>query len=56
MLVTRGAGFIGSYLVDRLEEGFEVTVFGNLSSGSLEHKLGNYPDAHFRLVRKDTRI
>ncbi|HEX2242829.1 MAG TPA: NAD-dependent epimerase/dehydratase family protein, partial [Gammaproteobacteria bacterium] len=33
-LVTGGAGFIGSHLVDRLiEEGHDVVVVDNLSSG-----------------------
>lgn len=37
VLVTGGAGFIGSHLVDRLvREGFEVDVVDNLSSGHAE--------------------
>ena len=36
ILVTGGAGFIGSYLVDRLiEKGNIITVFDNLSSGKI---------------------
>ena len=42
-LVTGGAGFIGSHLVDELiEAGYEIRIFDNLSSGSLsliEHQL-----------------
>lgn len=38
ILVTGGAGFIGSYLVDKLiEHGNEVTVLDNLSSGKKEY-------------------
>jgi len=42
VLVTGGAGFIGSNLVDRLlADGHDVTVFDNLSTG----KLANLSDA-----------
>ena len=45
VLVTGGAGFIGSHIVDRLvEEGFRVRVVDNFSSGSLgsiRHHLGS---------------
>jgi UDP-glucose 4-epimerase len=38
ILVTGGAGFIGSYLVKRLlERGLEVTILDNLSTGSLKN-------------------
>ena len=38
ILVTGGAGFIGSHIVDRLvDEGFNVRVIDNLSSGRLEN-------------------
>ncbi|MCC6033939.1 MAG: SDR family NAD(P)-dependent oxidoreductase [Desulfurococcaceae archaeon] len=38
IVVTGGAGFIGSHLVDKLVElGFSVKVLDNLSSGSLEN-------------------
>jgi len=38
ILITGGAGFIGSHLVDRLvKEGFSVRVVDNLSSGRLEN-------------------
>ncbi|ADY01297.1 NAD-dependent epimerase/dehydratase [Vulcanisaeta moutnovskia 768-28] len=38
ILITGGAGFIGSHMVDRLvNEGFKVRVIDNLSSGRLEN-------------------
>lgn len=38
ILVTGGAGFIGSHLVDRLcGQGHEVAVLDNLSTGKIEH-------------------
>jgi UDP-glucose 4-epimerase len=40
VLVTGGAGFIGSHLVERLSARNEVTVFDDLSSGSLRNLEG----------------
>ncbi|RLI75351.1 UDP-glucose 4-epimerase [Archaeoglobales archaeon] len=38
IVVTGGAGFIGSYIVDELvSNGFDVIVFDNLSSGNLDY-------------------
>jgi len=54
VLVTGGAGFIGSHIVDRLmENGNEVIVFDNLSSGKIgfiEHHLDK---PNFTLIKGD---
>ena len=55
-LVTGGAGFIGSHLVDRLmQEGHNVTALDNLTSGSLENlkRWINHP--RFTLVKADLK-
>ena len=42
VLVTGGAGFIGSHVVDRLvDEGYDVRVLDNLSTGKLENIHGH---------------
>jgi nucleoside-diphosphate-sugar epimerase len=56
VLVTGGAGFIGSHLVDRLlSEGFEVVVLDDFSSGRMEN-ISHYEDLkEFHLVKGDVR-
>ena len=53
-LVTGGAGFIGSHLVDRLlDDGHEIVAYDNFSTGQerfLEQSVGN---PRFRLIRGD---
>jgi UDP-glucose 4-epimerase len=54
VLVTGGAGFIGSHLVDALmSRGCEVVVFDNLSSGKLENLERWVGDSRFSFVRGD---
>src|SRR4051794_2805134 len=51
ILITGGAGFVGSHLADRLiNEGHEITVIDDLSTGrysNVEHLEGN---PNFRLI------
>jgi UDP-glucose 4-epimerase len=55
-LVTGGAGFIGSHVVDRLlEEGYEVTAVDNLSEGHLQNVAHLKNDKRFRFVKLDLR-
>jgi UDP-glucose 4-epimerase len=56
VLVTGGAGFIGSHLVDRLVvEGYDVVVLDNLSTGNLENIGGNLDTERVRFVKGDIR-
>lgn len=54
ILVTGGAGFLGSHLCDRLiEQGHDVLCLDNFFTGrkqNIEHLLGN---SHFELIRHD---
>lgn len=54
VLVTGGAGYIGSHLVDRLlERGDAVTALDNFSTGSAENLSHHADDARLTTVRGD---
>jgi len=54
ILITGGAGFIGSHLVDRLREnGNQVIVVDNLSSGKPENLERWLKDSQFSFVQED---
>jgi len=56
ILVTGGAGFIGSHVVDALlAKGDEVVVLDDLSSGSLKNLEEHTRDPAFRFIRGDIR-
>jgi nucleoside-diphosphate-sugar epimerase len=53
VLVTGGAGFIGSNIVDRLvAEGYEVRVIDNLTTGSKDNIQGHLKSGKVDLVEK----
>ena len=57
VLVTGGAGFVGSHLIDRLlDQGHEVLCVDNLFTGTkrnIEHLQGH---THFEFMRHDVTI
>lgn len=56
VLVTGGAGFIGSHLVDELlARGHTVTVLDDLSSGSMNNLKDHANDPALRFIRGDIR-
>lgn len=56
ILVTGGAGFLGSHLADRLmEENTEVVVLDNLQAGKLENINKHMIKSNFQFVQGDIR-
>ena len=54
VLVTGGAGFVGSFLCDRLiDEGHEVIAIDNFFNGSKENLSQLSDEANFELIRHD---
>ncbi|MDL5503305.1 MAG: GDP-mannose 4,6-dehydratase, partial [Candidatus Methanoperedens sp.] len=54
IIVTGGAGFIGSHVVDKLLTGDnEVTVIDNLSSGKMDFLKHHILDKNFKFVKLD---
>jgi len=55
-VVTGGAGFIGSWLVDRLiKEGHEVIVVDNFSSGRVENLNKHLSNPRFKIIKADLK-
>ena len=56
ILVTGGAGFIGSHIVDRLlDEGIKVRVLDNLSTGEKKNLAQHENKKSFRFIEGDIR-
>jgi len=54
ILITGGAGFLGSHLTDRfLSEGREVIVLDNLITGNLENIAHHFGNEHFQFIKHD---
>jgi UDP-glucuronate decarboxylase len=57
VLVTGGAGFVGSHMCDRLlEEGARVLCFDNLSTGKMENVADASQSKNFTFIRGDANV
>ncbi len=55
-LITGGAGFVGSHLVDQMiREGHEVVVLDNCFSGSIENVKHQLDSGELFLIKGDVR-
>jgi len=56
IVVTGGAGFIGSHMVDRiLNDGYEVVVIDDLSQGRTENISRHLNNENFKFIKADIR-
>jgi UDP-glucose 4-epimerase len=56
VLITGGAGFIGSHLLNHLlKSGYEIAVLDNFSSGKIENIKEHLHNKNFRLIKGDIR-
>lgn len=54
VMVTGGAGFLGSHLVDRLlEKGYDVLCVDNLFTGTKDNIAHHHDNPHFEFMRHD---
>jgi dTDP-glucose 4,6-dehydratase len=53
-VITGGAGFLGSHLVDRLRlDGWQIVVIDNLITGDLENIKAHFGQEGFRFIKQD---
>jgi len=56
VVVTGGAGFIGSHLVDKLsDEGLNIVVIDNLSAGSMKNLKKHIGKPYFSFIKSDLK-
>ena len=54
LLITGGAGFVGSHLVDRfLSEGHQVVAMDNLITGNIDNLQHNFGNTNFEFIHHD---